>query len=71
MATVIAADLDIVAALINPQILKIVTDGKLANAIYVNIWKFQIKNGLTEDAKLGVLADVLSLRETGAALGIG
>lgn len=67
----IAADLDIVAALINPQILKTVTDGKLVNAICVNIWKFQIRNGLTEDAKLGALADVLSSRETGAAPGIG
>jgi hypothetical protein len=67
----IVAGLDIVAALINPQILKTVTDGKLANAICVNIWKFQIRNGLTEGAKLGVLADVLSLRETGAAPVIG
>ena len=69
--TAIVVDLDIVAALINPQILKTVTDGKLVNAIYVNIWKFQIRNGLIEDAKLGVLADALSSRETGAAPLIG
>ena len=71
LATAIAVDLDIVAALINPQTLKTVIDGKLANAICVNIWKFQIRNGLTEDAKLGALVDALSLRETGAAPGIG
>jgi hypothetical protein len=69
--TAIAVDLDIVAALINPQTLKTVIDGKLANAICVNIWKFQMMNGLNEDAKPGVLADVLSSRETGAAPGIG
>jgi hypothetical protein len=69
--TAIVVDLGIIAALISPQFLKTVTDGKLANAIYVNIWKFQIRNGLTEDAKLGALADALSLRETGAAPLIG
>lgn len=67
----IVADLDIVAVLTNPQNLKTATDGKLANAIYVSIWKFQMKNGLNEDAKLGVLAGALSLREIGTAPLIG
>jgi hypothetical protein len=71
LANVIVADLDIAVALINPQTLKTVTDGKSANVICVNIWKFQMKNGLNEDAKPGVLADVLSSRETGIAPLIG